>query len=107
VHQLFQWGVIPDKEGHFSHFDRTSDQGMSIVGNVHRAVAAPRIGMRRLAFRIAQAKRRATVRGGSQASIESDLLYLQNLFSANVRLVRVAQGISQEALADRASLDRT
>ncbi len=34
-------------------------------------------------------------------------LYLQNLFAANVRLVRVARGLSQEELADRASLDRT
>ena len=42
-----------------------------------------------------------------KASIESAPLYLQHLFSANVRLVRVAQGISQEELAHRASLDRT
>jgi ribosome-binding protein aMBF1 (putative translation factor) len=53
------------------------------------------------------AKRRAAPRGGSQASIQADPLYLQHLFSANVRLVRVARGISQEELADRASLDRT
>ena len=46
-------------------------------------------------------------RAGLSSSIESDPLYLQHLFSANVRLVRVAQGISQEELADRASLDRT
>lgn len=36
-----------------------------------------------------------------------DAKYLQNLFAANVRLVRMARGISQEELADRASLDRT
>ena len=42
-----------------------------------------------------------------KASLSSDPLYLQHLFSANVRLVRVAQGISQEELAHRASLDRT
>ena len=36
-----------------------------------------------------------------------DAKYLQNLFSANLRLVRVARGLSQEELADRASLDRT
>ena len=42
-----------------------------------------------------------------KASIDSDPLYLQYLFSASVRLVGVAQGISQEVLARRASLDRT
>ncbi len=39
--------------------------------------------------------------------IRSNPLFLQNLFAANVRLVRVAQGLSQEELADRATLDRT
>ena len=34
-------------------------------------------------------------------------LYLQSLLASNVRLVRVARGLSQEELADRASLDRT
>lgn len=41
------------------------------------------------------------------SSIETDPLYLQHLFSANVRAVRLARGMSQEELADRASLDRT
>lgn len=41
------------------------------------------------------------------SSIDTDPLYLQNLFSANVRAVRLARGMSQEELADRASLDRT
>ena len=41
------------------------------------------------------------------SSIDNDPLYLQNLFSANVRAVRLARGVSQEELADRASLDRT
>ena len=36
-----------------------------------------------------------------------DAKYLQNLFAGNVRLVRVARGLSQEELAERASLDRT
>ena len=35
--------------------------------------------------------------------IRSNPLFLQNLFAANVRLVRVAQGLSQEELADRAT----
>lgn len=39
--------------------------------------------------------------------IRTHPLYLQNLFATNVRLVRVARGLSQEELADRASLDRT
>lgn len=39
--------------------------------------------------------------------IRTNPLFLQNLFAANVRLVRVARGLSQEELADRASLDRT
>lgn len=39
--------------------------------------------------------------------IQTNPLFLQNLFAANVRLVRVARGLSQEELADRASLDRT
>lgn len=34
-------------------------------------------------------------------------LFLQHLFGQNVRLVRTAKGLSQEELADRASLDRT
>lgn len=38
---------------------------------------------------------------------ESDPLYLQHLFSANVRIARLAMGISQEELAERAGLDRT
>jgi transcriptional regulator with XRE-family HTH domain len=42
---------------------------------------------------------------GDRSSV--DPLYLQHVFSANVRLVRTARGISQEELADRASLDRT
>ena len=43
----------------------------------------------------------------SGGDIRSNPLFLQNLFAANVRLVRVAQGLSQEELADRATLDRT
>lgn len=46
-------------------------------------------------------------RADARETIESSPLYLQNLFSANVRLVRTARGISQEELADRAALDRT
>lgn len=42
---------------------------------------------------------------GDRSSV--DPLFLQHVFSANVRLVRTARGISQEELADRASLDRT
>jgi ribosome-binding protein aMBF1 (putative translation factor) len=34
-------------------------------------------------------------------------LFLQQLFGSNVRLVRTAKGLSQEDLADRASVDRT
>ena len=41
------------------------------------------------------------------SSIDTDALYLHHLFSANVRAVRLAKGMSQEELADRASLDRT
>lgn len=46
-------------------------------------------------------------RSAKQDDILSDPLYLQNLFAANVRLIRNARDITQEELADRASLDRT
>ena len=52
-------------------------------------------------------RRQVAVRGRLQETIESEPLFLQRLFAANVRLVRLARGISQEELADRASLDRT
>jgi transcriptional regulator with XRE-family HTH domain len=38
---------------------------------------------------------------------ETNPLFLQQLFGTNVRLVRVARGLSQEELAHRASIDRT
>ncbi len=38
---------------------------------------------------------------------DGDPLYLQKLFAKNVRLARNAMALSQEELADRASLDRT
>lgn len=46
-------------------------------------------------------------RTASRGEIRSQPLYLQNLFGTNVRLVRFARGLSQEDLADLASLDRT
>ena len=52
-------------------------------------------------------KGRVVAGGRQQKSIQTEPLFLQHLFAANVRLVRVARGISQEELADRASLDRT
>ena len=55
------------------------------------------------------AKKKPKKRAGDalESSIDTDPLYLQHLFSANVRAVRLARGMSQEELADRASLDRT
>ena len=55
------------------------------------------------------AKKKPKSRAGdaSASSIENDPLYLQHVFSTNVRAVRLARGMSQEELADRASLDRT
>lgn len=49
--------------------------------------------------------RKAT--SSSRNDTHTQPLYLQNLFAANVRLIRLATGLSQEELADRASLDRT
>ena len=56
---------------------------------------------------ISKRKRQAASARASSKSIQTEPLYLQHLFAANVRLVRVARGISQEELADRAGLDRT
>ena len=41
------------------------------------------------------------------SSSDTDPLYLKHVFSANVRAIRLSRGMSQEELADRASLDRT
>jgi ribosome-binding protein aMBF1 (putative translation factor) len=53
------------------------------------------------------ASSRPSVRQRASEDIRTHPLYLQNLFATNVRLVRMARGLSQEELADRASLDRT
>lgn len=55
----------------------------------------------------ASAQSRPARRHPKVGADDPDPLYLQKLFAANVRLVRLARGISQEELADRASLDRT
>lgn len=52
-------------------------------------------------------KRRALRSGVPERPSFANPLYLQNLLSDNVRLVRLARGLSQEALADEAALDRT
>ncbi len=49
----------------------------------------------------------AVHRSATRGDIHSQPLYLQNVFGANVRLVRFARGLSQEDLAELASLDRT
>ena len=52
-------------------------------------------------------KKKAAATRAAGKSLLSEPLFLQHLFAANVRLVRVARGMSQEELAHRASLDRT
>ena len=47
------------------------------------------------------------VSGRARTPSKDNPLYLQHVFSVNVRLVRRTMGLSQEELADRASLDRT
>src|ERR1700754_3113245 len=52
-------------------------------------------------------KTSATMADGAAKAARSEPLFLQHLFATNVRLVRLARGISQEELAHLASLDRT
>lgn len=55
----------------------------------------------------ASIKPRTSRRQGGAGGSAGNPLYLQHLFSANVRIVRNAKGLSQEELAHRASVDRT
>lgn len=59
------------------------------------------------AGRAASASSRLSLQKRAIGDIRTHPLYLQSLLASNVRLVRVARGLSQEELADRASLDRT
>lgn len=52
-------------------------------------------------------RRQVAAAGRAYSSPQIDPLLLQHIFAANVRLLRRARGMSQEELADRASLDRT
>lgn len=53
------------------------------------------------------ATRQLSPRNRGSQLVEPDDQRLQTLFAANVRLVRKARALSQEALADLADLDRT